>query len=42
MALLKNKKVILLLAAAVAAVVDQVAGTNLLPSVLQTLIGGGT
>ncbi|WP_274389926.1 hypothetical protein ACIU1J_27745 [Azospirillum doebereinerae] len=34
-----RKKLILLVAAIGAAVVDQIAGTNLLPTVLQALVG---
>ena len=40
MTLLKNRTVILAAAAVVAAVVDQLAGTHLLPTVLQAMLGG--
>lgn len=40
MTLLKSRTVILAVAAVVAALVDQLAGTHLLPAVLQDMVGG--
>ena len=41
MAVLKNRTIILAVVAVVVAVVDQLVGTHLLPTVLQAILGGG-